>query len=106
MKNKDLCDGCRKHSYKNPLPSCKTCSKIEFVPNLLIRIPKTASATLTLTDGITTYHRIVPGIGHNTALQFREFLGEEEYNKRFTFAIVRNPYDRLVSAYHFFLSDR
>jgi len=98
-----LCENCKKYSYKGPLPNCGVCPKSEFTPNLFIRIPKTASVSIHVVPGIDAYHKVVSGIGHNTAEQLKEFLGEDLYNSRFTFAIARNPYDRLVSAYHYFV---
>lgn len=39
--------------------------------------------------------------GHSTAAQFQDVLGKEAFNALFSFSVVRNPYDRIVSAYHF-----
>ncbi len=41
------------------------------------------------------------GAGHHSASTMRQVLGNETYNQYFTFSIVRNPWDRLVSAFHF-----
>jgi hypothetical protein len=39
--------------------------------------------------------------GHSTAAQFQGALGKDVFNSLFSFSVVRNPYDRIVSAYHF-----
>lgn len=39
--------------------------------------------------------------GHSTAIQFMDVLGKEVFQSLFSFSVVRNPYDRIVSAYHY-----
>lgn len=42
------------------------------------------------------------GIGkHSPASNIRDLIGQEHWNNMFTFSIVRNPYDRVISTYKF-----
>lgn len=43
------------------------------------------------------------GGGHKAAIEYKLFYGIKKYNKIFKFAIVRNPWDRLYSAYTFLM---
>jgi hypothetical protein len=38
---------------------------------------------------------------HDTALEIRERIGERRWAKRFSFTIVRNPWDKVASHYHY-----
>ena len=38
---------------------------------------------------------------HAKAIDIRQYIGENKYNEYITFSIVRNPYDLLVSLYHY-----
>lgn len=39
--------------------------------------------------------------GHFKAEEIRSIMGDKEFREMFSFAVVRNPFDRLVSAYHY-----
>lgn len=42
----------------------------------------------------------LPG-GHKTAIELRNEMGPANWDKRFSFAVVRNPWDKVVSHYHY-----
>lgn len=64
-----------------------------------MHIPRTAGASI----GQLCMSRGIGGIGHNT--RNPDYVSLAQYKRShpdiFSFAIVRNPWDRLVSAYHF-----
>lgn len=39
---------------------------------------------------------------HMSAKKIREYVGDEVWNKYFKFCVIRNPFEKLVSAYHFY----
>lgn len=60
--------------------------------HLFVRIPKTASTSVC--------HALQP-IVHKTAQEWIDELGIDEWNNRYTFSVVREPYDRFISMYYF-----
>lgn len=39
---------------------------------------------------------------HITASEIKKILGSDKFNRYFKFSVVRNPYDKIVSLFHFF----
>lgn len=72
---------------------CKFHSHFEKLKCVFIHIPKTAGSSLTRV--------LFPNLGtHATAMNYVE-INENLFKERFTFAFVRNPFDRLVSSYFY-----
>lgn len=57
-----------------------------------VHIPKTAGTSFRVALGITDPE-------HQTASELHALVGDAEWYGSFTFALVRNPFDRLVSIY-------
>ena len=85
---------------------------------LFIACPKTGSTSIEKllmdidprgeTHGITTKNRKIASknmyygvVGHARAWEFKQALGDIEYNKLYTFGMVRHPFDKLISSYYF-----
>ena len=91
---------------------------------LFIHVPKTAGTSLTKalepygdpnpTDRLSKIRSYLNLVSKNDPIYFpihstweyaQNRLGTEQYEKMFTFAFVRNPWDRLVSYYHYVLNN-
>ena len=46
--------------------------------------------------------RIAKFFEHSSAYQIRKIVGEPLWNQYFTFTIVRNPFDRILSRFYYF----
>ena len=60
---------------------------------VFIHINKTGGTSIARALNIPTIHR--------TALEKIDELGRDEWDRRFTFAVVRNPWDKVVSHYYY-----
>lgn len=63
-----------------------------FEKFVFIHINKTGGSNIENALGIPFLHR--------TARRFRKDMGEKRWQRIFSFAIVRNPWDKVVSQYH------
>ena len=73
--------------------------KYNTLPYIYIRIPRTGSTSI---SKALCSDEPWP---HFHAALVKNLLGQENYNKKFVFTSVRNPWDRLVSWYHFNCDD-
>jgi len=73
---------------------------------VFIHIPKTAGSSITtaLNEHADSAEKLSPKIGkHAKAWEVRFLLGEQLWQNYFSFAFVRNPWDLMVSSYHWWL---
>lgn len=73
-------------------------SRFDELECIYIHIPKCA--------GISIIQHLFGGMGdrHQTISMYRIFYSKEDFDKYFKFTIVRNPWDRVVSAFEFLTS--
>ena len=64
-----------------------------FCPYSFIHINKTGGSSIETALGAPLIHE--------TARVFRDLIGQQRWDHRFSFAIVRNPWDRTVSQFHY-----
>jgi hypothetical protein len=73
-----------------------------------IHVPKTGGTSISTALGRDMYHHSgVPALHgdnptHLTARDVRDFVGPSSWAKMFSFAVIRNPWDRVVSLYRAF----
>lgn len=60
---------------------------------LFVHINKTGGSSVEKALGLPFQHR--------TALEFIDLVGQDSWNRRFTFSFVRNPWDKVLSHYRF-----
>jgi len=67
--------------------------------SFFVHVPKTGGTTIkNIFETITTC--IIPE-WHMSCSEFHQFLTPKEFKSYFKFAFIRNPWDRVVSVYHF-----
>ena len=89
-----------------PLRRCKVTSaphrrvmeRIQARQAVFIHVPKTGGKSISAELYGTELHE---GFGHASAIFYRNLFGPYTYRKLFSFAFVRNPWDRVYSAYRF-----
>lgn len=75
---------------------------------IFIHVPKTGGNSINtaidaLPDGEVIDHYGPMPSKHIWAARLKALVGEAAWNSHFTFAVVRNPWDQMVSCYHWWL---
>ena len=75
---------------------------------IFIHIPKNAGTSIRNSFNINGYDKQVVSkrYPHSTCSEIKKYCGDEIWNSYYKFSFVRNPFDRLVSFYHFHKSDQ
>ena len=75
---------------------------------IFIHIPKNAGTSIRNSFNIKGYDKKVVSkrYPHSTCSEIKQYCGEKVWNEYYKFAFIRNPFDRLVSFYHFHKSDQ
>tara|TARA_B100001113_G_C20994642_1_gene572115 strand:+ start:318 stop:890 length:573 start_codon:yes stop_codon:yes gene_type:complete len=70
---------------------------------IFIHIPKTAGTSIRSSFDENGYDKKVvrKKYPHSTCQEVKEYCGEKVWNEYYKFTFVRNPFDRIVSFYHF-----
>tara|TARA_B100002019_G_C21182071_1_gene554245 strand:+ start:316 stop:903 length:588 start_codon:yes stop_codon:yes gene_type:complete len=73
---------------------------------IFLHIPKNAGTSIRNSFEIEGYDKKVvrKRYPHDSMSKVVNYCGEEKWKEYFTFAVKRNPYDRIVSYYHFYNS--
>ncbi|MEL7225551.1 MAG: sulfotransferase family 2 domain-containing protein [Cyanobacteria bacterium J06576_12] len=82
------------NSLPRPLKNRVQLIRHKWLDNFVfVHINKTGGTSVAKALNIPTIHR--------TALEKIDEIGRDEWNRRFTFAVVRNPWDKVVSHYYY-----
>lgn len=73
---------------------------------IFVHVPKNAGTSIRNSFDINGYDKKVVRrkYPHYSCSEIKEYCGDTTWNNFYTFSVVRNPYDRMVSYYHFHLS--